>query len=173
LSYLIPGPIYNGTPVQTADLIMPTIQVPRPLGSSMPGVGVSIRDHDNSFLMSIVINQGASTGPTSSHIADLPIGIWRLSGQLVSTTLVGPAPTSPSIDAARIALYGPGGLSACALCSTGLFVGEPQYAYFQTVVNVNISNPEQLWQLYVETMVASGVGQSMGVRGNVYVERLG
>lgn len=173
MSYLIPGQIFSGSPVALPDAILPVITVPRPLGPNMPGVGFAFREHDNSATFSIAINQGPATGPTFGWICDLPQGIWRLSGQLVSNTLVGPAPSSASMDAARIALYSPGGLSACALCSTGLFLSEPQYAYFSVTLNVNIVNPSQLWTLYVETMVASAAGQSMGVRGNVYAERLG
>lgn len=162
------GPSLGGG-IEVPDALLPVIELPLPLAQILPNPSaiLDFSQIQQSYLWSPVVNQGASSGPTQRAIL-LSKGIWRISGQIMSINFAGPAASSASIKAARIALYEPTQASAADIASTPLEPSVPHIARFDLTLHLS----KDFWMLAVETFVASGVGQSLGVEGAVYVERL-
>lgn len=155
-----------GQGVEIPETLLPVLEIPQPLLSNMPGVGLNLINVVGSGIVHIVINQGASSGPTSTYMMDFDRGLYRLTGRLLSTNFVGPAPSSASIRCARIALYGQNQTTAVDLAFTPLEASVPHEDSFDMVFHF-----PRTMGCYLEC-IATGVGQSIGVEATLYARKL-
>lgn len=159
-----------GGGIDALEAIFPTLEIPLPLQTQNPAffTDLDLKGVTASVMVHLSINQGASTGPTSSAKVIFDRGVYRLTGYIMSVLKVGPASSSASIKAARATLLNPASSAETDLASTGIVVDTPQTAVFDRVFHFPLAG----WSCRFGTFIASGVGQSLGVEGNLYVRKL-
>lgn len=160
----------GGGGIEVPDALLPVISIPAPLGSFQPNPATDqfLSNQPLSAFFTFVLNQGASTGPLTSPTVWLDRGIYRFAGQLMSTVFVGPAPSSASIKCARIGLFNPDGTTAVDIVSTPLVLSTPQIVRYDVTVHLS----RQFYSLNLQTMVSTGVGQTIGAECILQIDRL-
>lgn len=123
---------------------------------------------EGSGLFLPIMNIGASSGPQTQFIFDVRKGLYRIQGTLWSIVLVGPAPSSASPLACRIAAYNDiPGTFASPIATTPVLVGTPVSNNFDVTLNIT-----DYRGFYLESFISTGVGQSIGVWATVYLSKL-
>jgi hypothetical protein len=159
----------TGDEIEVPDAALITLdKLPFPINTGSPLLSQDLRGRFGSFLLASAINQGASSGPTSNLVCTFDRGIYRIVASVVCVLLVGPAASSASMKSARVYIKPDTATFAADIMQTGIVVGTPQYDRTDIVVQL----PKSGWTLQMDTAIASGVGQSMGVEGTFYISRL-
>jgi len=160
----------TGDEIEIPDAALLTLdKLPFPVGTGSPLLSQDLRGRFGSFLLASAINQGASSGPTSNLICTFDRGVYRIVASMMVIVFVGPPASSASIKAARCYIKPDTATFAADIMQTSLVpVNAEQYDR----TDITIQFPRSGWTLNLDTAVASGVGQSMGVEGTFYIQRL-
>lgn len=156
-----------GPGLEVPNAMLPIISLPMPMTITASSVTEDLRGKTGSVMLVGGINHGASTAPQSTQLATFDRGIYRIQGTILSTNFSGPAASSASPNCSRGVIYSVG-TGGGTLAYTQLQASVPQRAYF----DVTLHFPKPDAELWLETMVTTGVGETIGANMIVYVSQL-
>lgn len=166
---LLQSSLGTGSELEIPDASLLVVdKLPMPLGTGSPIQSQDLRGKYGSFLQGAVINQGASSGPTTFLVCTFDRGVYKITASMMSVTLSGPTPSSGSIKAARCYIQPPSATFAADIMQTYLLTGEGNKDRTELVIQFPLAG----FTMTVATAVASGVGQSMGVEATFYISRV-
>lgn len=165
------GVSIGGTDLEVPPLLMLTASLGLPLAAVPNGVAIDIRQGQSSVLAVGSINQAASLGAITQDMVTLDRGVYRVTGFILAGFFGGgPVDSAADPTGARLMLRNPQSTQSQTIAWTG---AKGNANYFPIPFGPFTFQLNQAgWTLALTTDHNTGVGQTIGVQANCYVEKL-